>query len=244
MADTGHAKILESLGKLIARSETLDQARLNPPPEMALAALDALRTDATVLQTKVGDSKAVWRTVARESAAAVDTFETRAAQAAAQLEARGASAKTVEQARGYVRKLQGARSSEAAVDDPATPDVDESEQSISASQQSRAAKIATFNELIDFLEAQPAYAGVTKPELLVVNLRASVNSAQARHDDSIEAAATLSGDRIARNQLFYLDADNICDIARRFKNLVKGEYGASSPEYKAVNAIPFKKPKL
>jgi hypothetical protein len=242
MADTGHAKILESLGKLIAQSETLDQVRLNPPTDLTIAALNTLRTEATALQTKVGDSKADWRTAAQEIAASVETFASLASQAVAQLEARGATAKTVEQARGYVRKLQGKRSSQAAVDDPTTPDVDESEQSISASQQSRAAQIATFNELIDFLEAQAAYAGVTKPELLVANLRAKVNSAQDKHDDTIESAAALSADRIARDKLFYLDANNICDRAKRFKLLVKGEYGANSPEYQAVNAIPFQKP--
>lgn len=244
MADTGHAKILESLGKLIAQSETLDQSRLNPPPELKLAALKTLRDNATASQSQIGDSKAAWRTIALGRVTVVETLETLAAQAVAQLEARGASPKTVEQARGYVRKLQGKRSSEAAVDDPATPDVDESEQSISASQRSSAALIANFNELVDFLEAQPAYAGVTKPALLVASLRATAASAQAKHDASIEAAATLSNDRIGRNKIFYLDAGNICDIAARFKNLVKGEYGASSPEYKAVNAIRFKKPKL
>jgi hypothetical protein len=241
MADTGHAKVLESLGKLIAQGETLDQTRLNPPSELTVAALKTLRTNATNLHTKVGDAKADWRTAAQEGAAAVQEFDSLASQAVAQLEARGATAKAVEQARGYVRKLRGKRSAPAVADDPATPDVDESEQSISASQQSRAAKIATFNELIDFLEAQAAYAGVTKPELLVANLRATAASAQAKHDAAIESAATLSSDRIARNKLFYLDENNICDLANRFKKLVKGEYGAGSPEFKAVNAIPFQK---
>lgn len=237
--ETGHAKILESLGKLIARSETLDQTRLNPPPDLTLAALNTLRATATALQNQTSVSKAAWRTIALERTTEINEFETVAAQAVAQ---RGASAEAVAQARGYVRKLQGKRSSAAVADDPTTPDVDESEQSISASQQSSAAQIGNFNELLDFLEAQPAYAGVTKPELLVASLRARVASAQAKHEDSIEAAANFSTDRIARNKVFYLNANSICDRAKRFKRLVEGEYGADSPEYQAVNAIPFQKP--
>jgi hypothetical protein len=244
MADKGHAKVLESLGKLIAFSETLDQTRLNPPPELTLEALTALRTNATALQTKTGNSKADWRTSTLKRAAFVKKLASLAAQAVAQLEARGASAETVEDARGYVRKLQGKRAAPAAPDNPETAGIDESAQGISASQQSSAAQIANFHELIDFLEAQPNYAGVTKPELLVANLRSIANMAQTLHDASFGVAASLANDRIERNKAFYLEENNICDLGRRFKNLVKGEYGINSPEFNEVNSIPFRKSRV
>jgi len=242
--ESGHAKLLESWDKLIAFSETLDQERLNPPDDLKLAALKAVAAQGGDLQLSVGNSRADWRTIALARAVIVDTFETRASQAVGQLAGRGASKETVKDARGYVRKLQGKRSKAKPQDNPETPDIDESEKGVSASQQSSAAMISTYFELLDFLEAQDAYAGVTKAELLIANLRAVGEEAQTKHEESIAAAAKLSSDRRERNKHFYLDAGCICELAARFKELVKGEYGAGSPEYKAVNAIKFKKAKL
>ncbi|MGC2238493.1 MAG: hypothetical protein WA584_20225 [Pyrinomonadaceae bacterium] len=239
--ESGHAKLLESWDKLIAFGETLDQARINPPSGLKLSALKTVAGEGGGLQLSVGNSRADWRTSALARAVVVDTFETRAAQAVGQLAGRGASKETVKDARGYVQKLQGKRAKAKAKDNPEALQPDESEKGVSASQQSSAAMISTYFELLDFLEAQSEYAGVTKAELLIENLRAAGEEAQAKHEQSINAAAKLSNDRRERDKFFYLNDDSICELARRFKELVKGEYGANSPEYKAVRAIEFRK---
>lgn len=244
--ESGHPKLLESLGKLIAIDETLDQARLNPPAGLRLADLQAKRDAGTTLQTTVGNSRADWRTVALDRATDIEKFDSIAAEAVALFEGRGASKESVEDARGYVRKLQGRRLSAAkpATDENGNPVLDESPQGISAAQTSAAAKISTMYELIDFLEAQPKYAEVNKPGFTAAELRAFVDATQAKHDASLASVAKLSGDRRERNKFFYTDEDCICELARQFKALVGGAYGFKSPEYKAVNAIPFRKPKL
>jgi hypothetical protein len=196
-----------------------------------------------VLLTAVGNSKADFRTVALDRQTEVERFEPLAAQAVGQLAGRGASAETVEDARSYVRKLQGRTLKPKPVTDPASPAFNPSEKNISSSQQSNAFKISTFLELVDFLEAQTAYASVKQAGLLVSDLRAVGTSAQAKHTASIAQAATLAADRNARNKFFFLDPNNICELAARYKNLVKGAFGAKSPEYKTINSIPFKKPK-
>ncbi len=242
--ETGHPKILESLGKLIAINETLDQARLNPPAELKLSALKAKRDAGTVLQTAIGNSRAAWRTVALDRAADIDKFDSTAAEAVALFEGRGAGKESVEDARSYVRKLQGRKPGAAKTekDENGNPVLDESEKGISAAQTSAAAKISTMYELIDFLEAQPKYAEVNKQGFTAAELRAFVDATQAKHDASLNSVAKLSNDRRERNKFFYLDEDNICELARQFKALVAGAYGYKSPEYKAVNAIPFRKP--
>ena len=237
--ETGHAKLLESFDELIALSGTLDQTRLDPPLNLTITALQTRRAGSQVLQNNVGDSRADWRTSALARAVDVEKFAPLASQAVGALAGRGASAQTVKDAQTYVRKLQGGRAEPKPADDPNTPDLNESEKGISASQQSSAAQIATMYELIDFLEAQPEYADVGNAGLTVVDMRGFVDSVQAKHQTSITDAAALSNARIERNKDFYLDADNICDLAKQFKNLVKGAYGANSPEYKAVNAISF-----
>lgn len=245
--ESGHPKILESLGKLIAIDETLDQTRLNPPAGLKLAELKAKRDAATGLQTDVGNSRADWRTVALDRAVDIDKFDSTAAEAVALFEGRGASKESVEDARGYVRKLRGQKAGGAAkpaTDENGNPILDETEKGISAAQTSAAAKVSTMYELIDFLEAQPKYAEVNKPGFTAAELRAFVDATQTKHDASLASVAKLSNDRRERNKAFYLDADCICELARQFKALVGGAYGFKSPEYKAVNAIPFRKPKL
>jgi hypothetical protein len=243
--ESGHPKILESLGKLIAIDETLDQTRLNPPAELKLAALKAKRDSGTILQTGIGNSRADWRTVALDRALDIEKFDSIAAEAVALFEGRGAGKESVEDARSYVRKLQGRKLAKPIEKDAdGNPILDESEKGISAAQTSAAAKISTMYELIDFLEAQPKYAEVTKSGFTAAELRAFVDATQAKHDASLNSVAKLSNDRRERNKFFYLDDDNICELTRQFKALVGGEYGFKSPEYKAVNAIPFRKPKL
>lgn len=244
--ESGHAKNLESLGKLIASSETFDQTILNPPSLLKISALMAMRATATALLQAVGNLRADWRTVALARAVYIDTFESIASQAVGQLAGRGASKETVRDARGYLRKLRGKSLTVKKTDDPATPEIDESVKGISKSQQSNAAKIATFYELIDFLEAQPEYANVTKAGLTIADLRALVDAAQAKHDVSITAAAQLSAKRDERNKFFYLTPKiNIIDIALQFKELVKGSFGGvGSTEYKSVKGIRFRRPKL
>ena len=243
LQESGHAKLLESLDRLIANGGQLDQTRLNPPVNLTIAALQTKHTQGLALQTAVGNSKADFRTVALDRQTDVDTFESVASQAVAQLAGRGASKETVEDARSYVRKLQGKRAKAKAETDPSSPNFDPTVKNISASQQSNAAKIAIFLELVDFLEAQSEYAGVTQAGLLIDDLRTLGNAAQAKHTVSIAAAATLAADRNERDKFFYSDPNNICDLGGQYKNLVKGSYGAKSLEYKTINAIPFKKRK-
>ncbi|HQU82672.1 MAG TPA: hypothetical protein PKY59_06095 [Pyrinomonadaceae bacterium] len=237
--ETGHYKLLESLDRLIAAAQTLDQDRLDPPEDLTINALQMRQTAANLLQNAIGNARADWRTVALVRAKDIEKFAPLAVEAVAALESRGASAETIEDARTYVRKLHGKRAKPKAKDDPATPELDESEKGISASQQSAAAQLATMNELIDFLDAQPEYANVKKAKLLVPAMRAFVNGTQTNHTGSITAAASLTTARNERNKDFYLDEDNICDLAKRYKALVKGEYGANSPEYKMINEINF-----
>jgi len=241
--ESGHPKLVESLSKLIAIDETLDQTRINPPAGLTLVALKAKRDTAAELQAAVGNSRADWRTVALDRALDIDKFDSVAAEAVALFEGRGASLESVEIARGYVRKLQGRKLKKAVEKDAeGNPILDESEKGISSAQTSAAAKLSTMYELIDYLEAQPKYAEVIKPGFTIAELRAFVDATQAKHDASLGSVAGLSDRRRARDKFFYTDEDCICELARQFKKLVAGEYGYNSSEYKAVNAIPFQRP--
>lgn len=241
-SEKGHAKFMESFDRLIAVDATLDPLKLNAPAALTSAALASLRTAAVAGHAKVGESKANWRTVALLRQTDADKLDSMATQAVALLESRGVSAETVEDARSYVRKLRGDRKTAAVKDNPLTLDVDESDGNISNSQQSNAAKISTFGELIDYLEAQSEYADVTTDGFKIVELRDFADTLQAKHNASIIAATTLETDRADRNGTFYTNDDSVLNRAKRYKKLVFGVYGGNSDEYRMVSEIPFQKP--
>ncbi|MBS1793740.1 MAG: hypothetical protein JSS81_07795 [Acidobacteria bacterium] len=242
--ESGHPKTLEAFARMIAAGGQFDQARLNPPPDLTLDALEHAYAQALALQTAVWSARADFRTAALERQMLVDRFDSLATQAVGQLFGRGASLETAEDARGYVRKLRGTGSKPAASQNPSSPNFDPSARNISTTQRSNAARIATFLELLDFLEAQSAYAMVTQPELLIPNLRSLAAEAQSKHGVSITSAAALTRHRYERNKRFYLEPNNLCDLAARYKELVKGVFGARSPEFKTIRSFRFRKPKL
>ena len=242
MADNIHAKRLESLTQLTEFAGTLDPAKLNAPPDLLTAALQTLNTEGHDAQETVSISKGGWRTAALDRAADAGELASKAAESLALLEARGASAETIEDGRSYVRKLQGKRASPKPVDDPATPDIDESEKAISAAQTSNAARIATFLEFLKWLEEQPEYAGVTNAGKTIADLQTFGEAVETKHNSSIAAVTKLSSDRIERNKIFYDNADSNLSRAKRLKKLIGGTYGFDSPEYQTANAIPFRKP--
>lgn len=181
------------------------------------------------------------RTTAHDRTLDVDKVPALAARAVALFIAAGADKARVEQARTYLRKLQGKRAAPKAVDDPNTPDVDESEKSISASQQSDAAMLANFLLLIDYLNAQPEYNKLTEPELKIADLQAFHTATQTKHDASISAAAEETDAKSDRDKRFYTDADSAYMRITGIKNYVKSVYGANSPEYKTIKGIAFRK---
>lgn len=239
MADNVFAKNLESLLHLADFEDTLDAAKLDAPPDLLPAALRAHHAAAETWQKTVGNSKGDWRTVTLDRATDADRLASMAAESLALLEGRGASADKIEDGRFYVRKLQGRRATPAAVDDPTTPGVDESESSISTSQQSNAARIANFLEYLDWLEPQSEYQSVKAAGKTVADMRDFGEAVQAKHNLSINAATKLAADRIARDKLFFDDSDSVINLGKRVKKIIGGAYGFDSPEYDTANAIPF-----
>ena len=240
MADNVFVKNLESLLHLADFTETLDTVKLDAPPDLVPSELRKLHDDSDAAQKKVGDSKGDWRTATLDRQSVAEELSSKAAESLALLEGRGASAEKIEDGRFYVRKLQGKRASPKPVDDPATPDVDESESTISAAQTSNAARIATFLEYLEWLEPQSEYAGVKAAGKTVTEMRTFGESVEAKHAASVTAVTELSADRINRDKFFFDNDDSIINRAKRLKRLIGGAYGFDSPEYETANAFPFR----
>jgi 3-dehydroquinate synthase class II len=143
--------------------------------------------------------------------------------------------------RTIARKAQGKRTAKKVADDPATPDVDESKQSISASQMSFDSRIANFEELINLLTTSGAYKP-NEDDLKISALETFLADLKAKNAAAVNAQNEARAARIARDQTLYNDTDGIIALANLVKKYVKSLFGATSPQYKQLTALKFKKP--
>ena len=110
----------------------------------------------------------------------------------------------------------------------------------STSQQSFDKIIDHFAQLIQTLTAEPKYAP-NENELKVATLNTLLADLKAKNTAVIGATTNLSNTRISRDKVLYSDGTGLCDIAQDIKNYVKSVFGASSPQFKQVSGLSFKK---
>lgn len=143
--------------------------------------------------------------------------------------------------RTIARKLQGKRATPKVKDDPLTPDVDESKQSISASQMSYDNRVANFSAFITLLESSGSYSP-NETELQTATLKTMLTDLQAKNTAVVNASTAAKTSRIARDEVLYNDTNGIVTLANLVKKYVKSVFGADSPQYKQLTALKFKKP--
>lgn len=143
--------------------------------------------------------------------------------------------------RTIARKLQGRRASKKVEDDPLTPDIDESKQSISASQMSFDNRIANFEELINLLNANGSYKP-NENDLKISALETMLADMKTKNTAAVNAVNEARAARIARDEALYNETDGIITLANLVKKYVKSLFGANSPQYKQLTALQFRKP--
>lgn len=241
MNEAGHAKNIANFANYISIIPTFGGTYKPPIPQITLAALEARLADFQTARDAV-TPKASVETLAFN--ARQDVFDP-----LSPLVTRVSSAAAVSvndqlfsnDLRTIVRKLQGRRAKAKVQDDPLTPDIDESKQSISASQMSFDNRIAHFAELINLLTTSGSY-NVNEADLQVSALETLLNEMKAKNTAAINAVNEARAARIARDNTLYNDTDGIIAIANLVKNYTKSLFGAQSPQYRQLTALKFKKP--
>ena len=110
----------------------------------------------------------------------------------------------------------------------------------SVSQQSFNNIIDHFEHLVHTLTIESNYAP-NEDELKISTLNTLLGELRSKNTDVINASANLSNARIARDKVLYGEATGLCDVALDVKNYVKSVFGATSPQYKQVSGLSFKK---
>jgi len=241
MNEAGHAKNIANFANYISIVTTFGTVYKPPVPLIELTALQTKLTSFEAAKDSV-TPKASTETIALNERQAVfellSPLVTRIVSAAAVSVGDQLFSNDL---RTIARKLQGRRAKAKVEDDPLTPDIDESKQSISASQLSFDNRIANFEELINLLTTSGLYV-VNETDLQISALQTMLGNMKATNSAAVNAVNEARAVRIARDETLYNDNDGIIALANLVKKYVKSLFGARSPQYKQLTALKFKKP--
>lgn len=241
-SETGHAKNVANFEVLI--SSCTGYGPVYNPSKNALK-IPQLQTALASAKSALLNVKTTGTTFenarnARELALApapVKKFCTRILNA---LEATDASALTVDDAKTINRKIQGKRAGDKLPPtDGSTPTPPEVVQ-ISVSQQSYDSLIDNFNKLIVCLSVEPLYIP-NENDLKIAALNTTLTNYRTLNTAVINAAIPYKNAIIARNSVLYQDITGLVDIALEVKKYVKSVFGATSPQYKQISKLEFKR---
>jgi hypothetical protein len=240
MAEQGHAKNLENLKKArdFATSWGVRYAPTNPV--LALANINSVIAAGEAVADELQAARTPYRTA---TAAAEDAFAplsklvTRVMNS---LRISGVPESVVEDAETYARKIQGRRKEAAPKDDPSTPDVNEGQNSHSASQMSRTQRIENTDALISLLQSNETFYKPNENELKVSTL-GDVSADLAAKTTAVQTTFVPYSNKLGeRDDIYYTEGTGIVAIGKLFKLYVKAAFGTDSPEYAQIKDLEFK----
>jgi len=241
-SETGYAKNVANLETLIT-FVTAFGATYNPSKDtLKLSALQTLLSDAkaSLNTVNVAFSARSNAVAARESA--FEPFPKLVTRVNNALKATDTTSQVDDSAKTIVRKLQGTRASAKLTEEEKKALAAEGKEAnqISNSQMGYDDQVENFDKFVSLLSSIPQYAP-NEEELKVTSLSALRDSLRAKNTDVITAEVQLSNARIARNDIQDRPLTGLVDIAFDTKVYIKSVFGASSPQYKQVSKLEFKK---
>ena len=138
------------------------------------------------------------------------------------------------------RKFHGGRAGKKPVDDPLTPDVDESKNTISVSERTYDNMVAFFADLIALVETQASYAS-NEPHVKLPALNAKLAAMQTKNNNAKAALAALGSAQDARDAVLYDPETGVIKLVQLVKKYVALILGKKSKPYQQINALQFKK---
>ena len=151
----------------------------------------------------------------------------------------GAEDNKIADAKGFQRKIQGARAKAITPTAPgATPP-----KNISVAQLSYENRVEHLDGIIEVYKTDSNYAP-NENKLATASLDAYSVQLKAANANAINTVTTAANSEKVFKTGLYAPKTGICDLAGLVKKYVKSLFGASSPEFKQISGLVFRKKKL
>jgi len=237
--ETGHAKNVATFQDLISFCTGYGAAYNPAKASLQVAGLSTQLTTANAALQAVKVAKAAYDQAANAREVAFKPLKALTTRVVSALAVSGVSKQTLADAQSINGKIQGRRAKALPKPDATAPEAP-APKTASVSQQSFVRLTDHLAQLIVTLEASPQYQP-NEDDLKLTALNALLADLRAKNTAVTEATTALSNARIARDQLLYADTAAIVPTAKEVKLYVKSVFGGSSPQYKQVNTLRFRK---
>lgn len=246
---TGHAKNVANLEDLIAFCTNYG-ALYNPVKDsMKVAELNSLWVSANSSLQAVRAAKSAYANATNVREVAFKPLKKLATKIVNAMAVSHAIKQNVDDVKSINSRIQGKRANAikkttaanktVAAEEGATETI-EIVKTSSVSQQSFNNMIDHFEQLVHTLSIESNYAP-NEDELKISSLNTLLAELRSKNSDVINASTNLSNARIARDKVLYGEGTGLCDLAQDVKNYIKSVFGATSPQYKQVSGLSFKK---
>ena len=234
--ETGHIRNIANFGSLINFVKAHGQAYRPIKPSLAVDALEAKKTEVQTIVNEVQAAKARFDIAGNERRNAFEGLKPLATRVVNAFAVSGADALAVSSLKSANKKLQGSKP----VATQAPKDQNQLPGKISVSQQSYDQQTAHFSGMIEILRQHPAFVP-NETELTVGALDQKLAGLQAVNTAVIGAYTAYNNALIRRNNSLYDPLTGLLQVAKEVKLYIKSLFGASSPQYKQVSGIEFRK---
>ena len=242
ISETGHAKNVANFDELISVVTGYGES-YNPSREaLKLANLQVLSKNSKSAVNSVNAAIPAYSKAVAGREAAFTPLSKLVTRIINSLKAVATTDHIHENALTYARKIQGRRATAKRTQEQVEADVAAGKELIekSASQMSYDSRLDNFDKLIKLLSSVEQYAP-NEADLKVTSLTALYSDLMTRNSTVISAATPLSNTRISRDTVLYKADTGLVDIAMDAKTYIKSIFGASSPQFKQVSRLSFRK---
>lgn len=230
VSEVGHAKNVSNFNLLIAAAESYGS---NYNPSKLSLQLPQLYTLSIIAQDKLASvsiQNTAYTNAVNSRKEAFKGLQELSARITKTLEECGAGSATLEAAKEYNRKIHGKI---IPTDPPVTGKIKLSYEQV----------VQLFEGLISTAENEPAYTSEDE-QLNVKNLKALLEWLIQQNKAKTLAFNAIKNIRIERNAALYHPETGLLRVAEEMKKYIESTFGYSSAQFKQVNKLRFRKPKL
>jgi len=242
MAELGHAIYVDNLTKAIEFATSWG-SKYNPSnPLLSIASMTAIRDAGKAAIDATQQSIVPYRNATAAAKVGFDEVKPRVRRIVPAAKACGIPDENLEDVKTYIRKLTGRRLTPKVKDDPNTTDVNEAENSHSASQMSRTQQIENLENVRLLLESYPLYKP-NEADLQTDTLKTWTQGLQALIAGVTTNFVPYSNSLGSRDDALYNAENAVVRVGNLFKTYVESAFGRDSEEYGQIRNLKFKKQK-
>ncbi|MFO7657466.1 MAG: hypothetical protein R6W78_10390 [Bacteroidales bacterium] len=239
--ESGHAKNVANLGKLISSCSGYGEAYNPGNASLTISSLNTLLENAENSVNAVNAAIPGQKNAIAARRVAFNKMSDIASRIVNALKSSGVNDLTLDNASSLLRKIRGRRSSALHTEEEKKALAAEGKETkqVSASQTSFDNRLDNFDKLIKLAVSVPQYTP-NEAELSSQGLEAFLSDLKTKNAAVVEATTSLNNSRMARNGLLYSKGSGLVDTAMAVKAYVKSAFGAGDPRYRQISKLSFK----